>query len=1041
MKKAGIILGVFFGLIVLLILGINLYFTDARLKELILPQVENAIGKKVEIDQLSLSLVSAFPNAGLEMKGVYLPGDSKQDTLAYIKEIQVDVKLIPLISKQIEFDKISVSKPFLVYRINKNGKTNLDSILEHLKNNSELESTELDTTKSSLQLNISKFILSDARLNYIDEKAKTTVNLAKLDIEMGLHYAKEIQTDVTMDLGSLSVILEGSSLVSNLKIGLKQVSNFNIDRGSLVLKSGSISVQGLELNLGGEVNAIMSENPIVDFTFESSSKNFGTLLDLVPAQYKEQIKGVETKGSLALKGTVKGGVLGEKLPDFVVEAAINEGFLKYPGYDAIQQIQLDFTANNEQVAIKKFKANAGVNNVDLNGLLKQILTPNILFQLNAKVNADLATIKNYYDLKSLDINELNGKLSVQASANGKVNEPEKAQFNAAIQLSKGLLKYNYPGVSKPVEQVEIDIVATQSKIDIKKFTARASKNTVDFTGTLLNPMDESNRILSLNGKVNADLSTIKEFYPIKEDTLLMRGLLFADIKLSTNLANVDQANATGKITLNNGYIKHKSTPKAIENINLNADVSKNTIRVNSVSLKTGTNQVQAKGTITDYLKEKPTYSLQVSSQLNLGEIKDFVDIKEYVKALTGSATTNLTLNGKGFDLNGITYLGGINVKNVHIEHDSLPKPVENLQADLQFSQKNVVLKNLSLKLGKSDAKLNGELKDYLIFVDATLKGTASLSGTYASTLFDLDELINWDASKSESTNTEPVLIELPNLNSTLNASITKLVAMGVTMTNLKAAARTTPKLIELKNASVNVFDGQVEGAFLWNIPKPDKTNITFNGAIKNVRAEAFFKEYKLTGKDSKLDQYVSGGLSITANYSSELEASLSPDLKTSNGKGNFGMTKSRLKNHPLQMEIAALLGAPELENIALDDWQATYVLTNGVLEIFEMKLTSANLGAELNGTHDLVNDKMNFKMSLYLPGTYSDKLAKWITKDAAEALKTGDGRMRVPLKITGSSSKPSIKPDMDVIQPIIEKYLKDKVVDKAVDALKGFIKF
>lgn len=1041
MKKTGIILGIILGCFVLVILGVNVYFTDARLKELILPQIESATGKKVEINQLSLSLISAFPNANLEMKGVYVEGDFSHDTLAFINEIGVGVKLIPLISSQVEFDKISISKPYLVYRINKNGKSNIDPILEHLKSESEPENAAQDSSESSFQLNISKFILSDARLNYIDEKAKTTINLAKLDVEMGLRYAKEIETDVSMNLGSLSVILEGSNLVSNLQIGLKQVSNFNADNGNLVLKSGSISVQGLDLSLGGEMKALTSENPTVDLHFESSSKNFGTLLDLVPAQYKEQIKGVETKGSLALKGTVKGGVTADKIPDFIVEAAISDGFLKYPGYDAIQQIQLDFTANNEQVAIKTFKAKAGVNTVDVNGVLKQILTPSILFQLNAKINADLATLKKYYDLKSLDINELNGALSIQANASGNVNEPEKAQFNAAVQLSKGLLKYNYPGVSKPVEQVEIDIVATQSKIDIKKFTASASKNTVDFTGSLQNPMVESSRILSLNGKINADLSTIKEFYPIKEDTLLMRGLLSADIKLSTNLANVEQANAIGKITLTNGYIKHKSTPKAIENINLNADVSRNTIRVNSITLKTGTNQVQAKGIVTDYLKEKPSYNLQVSSQLNLGEVKDFVDIREFVNVLTGSASTNLTVKGTGFDLDAISYLGGISVKNVHIEHDSLPKPVQNLQADLDFSQKDVVLKNLSLRLGKSDAKLNGELKDYLIFVDANRKGTATLTGTYASNLFDLDELINWDAKSQTESNNEPVLIELPNLNSSLNASITKLVAMGVTMSNLKAAARTTPTLIELKNASLDVFDGQVTGAFVWNIPKPNKTNITFNGAIKNVRAEAFFKEYKLTGKDSKLDQYISGGLSIQANYSSELESSLSPDLKTSNGKGNFGMTKSRLKNHPTQMEIASLLGAKEFENIALDDWNATYVLTNGVLAISDMKLTSANLGAELNGTHDLVNDKMDFKMSLYLPGNYSDKLAKLITKDAADALKTSDGRLLVPLKITGSSSKPSVKPDMDVIQPIIEKYLKDKVVDKAVDALKGLIKF
>ena len=1040
MKKVAIGFGVFIGLIGILILGVNLYFTDARLKDLIIPQVKELTGKTIGIDELSLHIVSTFPNAGLVMKGVFVEGDKSTDTLAFIAELEVDIKLKPLLSSHIEFDKIIIDRPQIAYLIDAKGSTNLDSILEKLSTKPSSESQEqADSSKVPFQLNITELLISKAQVVYEDAKSKTRVDLKNLDINLELNYAETINSKASFNIGSLSVFSEGSNLVSNLQIGLEQQSNIDLKKDILSLSSGSLSIQGLDLRLSGDVSKLTQPNPVLNLALESSSKNFGTLLALVPKDYQDQIKGLETKGTLALKGTIKGPVGGNEIPRFEFFAGIGNGLLKYPGFEPVQDIQLDFTATNDQIVIQQLKAAAGVNTFQLKGVIKQILTPNITFQVNGIANADLATFSKYYDLKQVDIGELRGAVNVTIQANGKVNEIEKTSFNAVVKLTNGLLRYNYPGVSKPFENIFVDIVATQSRVDIKKFTAKASRNNVDLTGYLQNPLIEKQRTISINGKVNADLSSIKEFYPIKEDTLLMHGLMNADIRLSANLNNVENANAVGRIKLQNGYFKHKSMPKAVENVQVDADVSRNTIRVNSASLKTGSNQLSAKGLISNYLKEKPSYTLQIASTINLAEVKDFVDIKSFVNEIAGIATTNLTLKGLGTDINTMKYTGLVTVKNGMIKHDSLPRPVQNVQVELNFSEKDVTLKNLSLNLGKSDVKLNGQLKDYLIFVDSNRKGTSNLAGTYNSTVFNLDELINW-SEKTESSN-EPVLIELPQLTSSVKAQINSLVAMGVTMTNLKANAQTNPKKIQLTNASVNVFGGSINGAFTWDIPKPDRTKVVFNGQIDNVRAEAFFKEYKLTGKDSKLDQYVSGGLSIIANYSSDLEATLSPDLKTSNGTGSFGMTKSRLKNHPTQIEIANLLGAKELENIALDDWKATYSLKNGVLDLRDMKLTSGNFGAELNGTHDLVNDKMDFKMSLFLPASFADKLAKWITLDATKALTRKDGSLYVPLKLTGSSAKPKVVADMDAIKPIVEKYLKDKVVDKVEGAIKDLLKF
>ncbi|MDZ7694643.1 MAG: hypothetical protein U5K69_26580 [Balneolaceae bacterium] len=57
----------------------------------------------------------------------------------------------------------------------------------------------------------------------------------------------------------------------------------------------------------------------MDLTFNSSSDNFGELLRLVPAEYEEQVAGLETQGSLSISGGVSGTVGGKTLPSFLMD--------------------------------------------------------------------------------------------------------------------------------------------------------------------------------------------------------------------------------------------------------------------------------------------------------------------------------------------------------------------------------------------------------------------------------------------------------------------------------------------------------------------------------------------------------------------------------------------------------------------------------------------------------------------------------------------------------------------------------------------------
>lgn len=149
--------------------------------------------------------------------------------------------------------------------------------------------------------------------------------------------------------------------------------------------------------------------------------------------------------------------------------------------------------------------------------------------------------------------------------------------------------------------------------------------------------------------------------------------------------------------------------------------------------------------------------------------------------------------------------------------------------------------------------------------------------------------------------------------------------------------------------------------------------------------------------------------------------------------GNFGMTKSRLKGHPLQNSMASLLRANELRNMVLDEWKSTYSLDNSIFTIKNLRLTSGDIGMELNGTQHMLTENINYQTKLFLPGRFKDDIASVITKKAADALTQDNGTVMVPLRIKGTRENPRISPDKEVIAPIVKDYLKSK----AGDLLKG----
>lgn len=379
---------------IVLLVGLNLYFTNDRLKSMILPEVRSAVGTDVQVDQMSLTFFKTFPQFGLELQNFVLP-DPNGETVASLEELRVGVELFPLLRNEISISRLQLNNPILNYRVFEDSTTNIDFLLEAP------EEPE-DPNAEGYAIAIPKFNIQSATINYRDDVGDMTVSLDDLNADISLQFADLIESTVEATLGSLSATVGGANYIDNLSLSLNQTSTVDLENEVLTITEGVFSIRGLGLNLAGTVSDWSSEAPVVDLQFNSSSENFGELLRLAPPEYDEQLAGLETRGALQLDGSVSGSITEENIPNFDLVVNVSDGYLKNPDLpNAIEEISISLTIDNELATLGEFSGRAADNSVTGSGTVERPLEDDAVFSIAFDGDVDLATVANSTRLRSL----------------------------------------------------------------------------------------------------------------------------------------------------------------------------------------------------------------------------------------------------------------------------------------------------------------------------------------------------------------------------------------------------------------------------------------------------------------------------------------------------------------------------------------------------------------------------------------------------------------------------------------------------------------
>jgi AsmA protein len=283
-------------LVVVLIALVNILITPENVRETLLPLAEENLYRKVELGDIEVSLLSGIEIHGLK---IYEKGDD--DVFVSTGLMRLKYQLLPLLAMKVVVDEVSLVKPEIRIERLKDGSFNFSDLLGDANKdpsgnrNSSSEQPSLEQQGSSISLLVSKVLLKDGQLTFLD-------------------YALNNKSPYRYQLSALQLVAKGVSLTGKVPLSIQCQLN-----GSLLTLNGDINL----VPLGADLDVELKKLDVIAF------KPY--LIDVVPGKLgglklsiKTAVSG--TMDEVALRGGLSLAGL-DLILDALPEAPINDAAL------------------------------------------------------------------------------------------------------------------------------------------------------------------------------------------------------------------------------------------------------------------------------------------------------------------------------------------------------------------------------------------------------------------------------------------------------------------------------------------------------------------------------------------------------------------------------------------------------------------------------------------------------------------------------------------------------------------------------------------
>ena len=519
MKKVLIALAIFFGIIIAALIIIPTFFKDDILK-LIQKESSKYMNAELNIGDLNLSMFKSFPSLNVGLSDVSIVGKDRfqGDTIVNMPSFEASVNIKSLISgNEIVINKIWLKNTTLTAKVDTSGNANWDIIiagdtLQQVKSEEKEE-------KSGKSIRFNDIVIENLHMSYTDYQSNIFAGIEDTDMKLSGNFSEtNTLIDILLNLNNITFRQQDKVWLNNTDLNWQAEIGANLKDLIFEIRKNELAVNELKLDLTGSV-AVDSNKYKLDLLLNAPDTKFESLLALLPKDYKEYIKDIQTSGEFKLNAKAQGEYYTGHMPAFEAGIMISNARVKYPDLpESIENINLNLNISNpggsvDRTVVDLQQMSFAIANNPFNLHMKVTNLNDPSLSGGAKGVINFTSLKKALPLKDIT---LQGIVTTDVTFDGKYQYIEKQQYEkftakGTITLNDVLFKNtDFPqGVSIP----HAALVVTPAQLNLTNLQAKIFSSDFALKGSISNylPYIFKNETLRGNFTMSSNRINLNEF--------------------------------------------------------------------------------------------------------------------------------------------------------------------------------------------------------------------------------------------------------------------------------------------------------------------------------------------------------------------------------------------------------------------------------------------------------------------------------------------------------------------------------------------------
>ena len=518
-----ILMGILFTVLsLLLLLVVIAAFFNKQVSQQLVAEINKNLKTELRVGDASLSLLSGFPSASINLSQVRLK-DALGGQLLVAEELSFRFDFFSLFSDDLKIHSLRLRDGAIRIMVNRAGKSNTDILKD--------DNSKKPATESTLRLALEKAELKNVAVLYNNIPTRQTAEMLVSQANAGGNFsAQQFRLSSQANIKIYRLDADSSRYLPGVDLFYDAILAVDLKRGAYALQNADLTIGGNTFKVEGSAIS-KPEGTDLNFKLVSQDGDISMISNLLPGAYHEYFREFQSSGNYTCSGTVKGRLSKTETPAIGFEVALRDGKvtseklqspLRNVSFNARYNARPDGSGEFE---LANFKGDFGGQPLSMSLKVNQLEDPIVDFRANGVLPLDAAYGLFDNDLITAGDGLLRiNSLTLQGRYADMTSMRRISQVNAGgeIQFDNAALTYNK--VPLLAETGLLRLEDNQFQLDSFVFRACKSDFTLDGSAKNLLPvlfadsLNTADALLEFNAKLrsqNFDIDQIVQMFSVQ----------------------------------------------------------------------------------------------------------------------------------------------------------------------------------------------------------------------------------------------------------------------------------------------------------------------------------------------------------------------------------------------------------------------------------------------------------------------------------------------------------------------------------------------